>query len=139
MLQPFDSFRGFSRPRLHTPQTFARPEPGLRPIHFALGTVAGAGLAYFLDPDQGKRRRIIARDRSIATMRRFGRQLGRRGRKLTSDIQGQWQRVSHARYGDVEPQQGDLRPLETVPDFHGAEFRGTPQSEVFDFEEHRAA
>ena len=39
-------------------------------LRFIFSAVAGAALAYFVDPDHGKRRRIIARDRVLALRRR---------------------------------------------------------------------
>lgn len=44
----------------------------------AAGTAAGAG-AYFLDPNSGKRRRHVARDRVAALIRRGGRRAERAG------------------------------------------------------------
>jgi len=35
--------------------------------------VVGAGVAYLFDPQSGKRRRHVLRDRSVAVLRRFGR------------------------------------------------------------------
>lgn len=62
---------------------------------FLLPGALGFGLAYFLDPDRGARRRNIARDRLMAMLRR----LGSRSQKLARFAEG------HA-YGVVQ---------ETVP------------------------
>jgi hypothetical protein len=159
MLQPFHALQGFTHhrrtghplkmtrkmprfttanmPRFTTRRPFTRTEHHFSPRHFALGTAIGAGMAYFLDPERGKRRRIIARDRTAATLRQVGRQLGRHGRKITSDLRGQWVRFTHDRRKGREPT--DLRPLDRVPDFHGAEFRSTTPGELFDFQGRRAA
>jgi len=59
-------------------------------LKFLLTMGVGAALAYFLDPDKGKRRRNIARDRLMATMRQTGSQLEDRARYAASTAQG-WQ------------------------------------------------
>ena len=59
----------------------------------------GALLMYFLDPDQGRRRRSMGRDRLAGSMRRGWRALTRRGRDVTADAYGLVQQATH-----VEPQ-----------------------------------
>jgi hypothetical protein len=56
----------------------------------------GAALAYFLDPDRGRARRIRTRDRLGAALRRFERRGGRAVRRAESDAYGAWQRATHA-------------------------------------------
>jgi hypothetical protein len=57
--------------------------------------VAGAALAYFLDPDRGRARRARFRDQAAALFRRGGRRLGRTGRLAGSEAYGLWQRAAH--------------------------------------------
>lgn len=48
-----------------------------------LAGAAGAALAYFLDPDQGRRRRAMAADRAAAAVRR-GKRLAERRAEYTA-------------------------------------------------------
>jgi osmotically-inducible protein OsmY len=50
--------------------------------------LAGAGAAYFFDPATGKRRRHVARDRSLKALRRLQRAAVRRSRFLAGHAQG---------------------------------------------------
>ena len=59
------------------------------------GVLIGWALGYFLDPQQGKRRRAVARDWSLARLRRLGRHAQRRGRYAVSRANGAWQRKRH--------------------------------------------
>lgn len=70
---------------------------------FLLGLGLGASLAYLLDPQLGRRRRALTRDRVAATARRGARQLGRVRRKATSDVAGMEERISHLSFTDSEP------------------------------------
>ena len=54
----------------------------------ALFAAAGAALAYFLDPQNGKRRRHVTVDRIGGFFRRRGRDVGRAGRAVTSEAYG---------------------------------------------------
>jgi osmotically-inducible protein OsmY len=74
-------------------------------------TLAGvsAALTYFFDPDSGKRRRAVARDRVLAFFRQQGRQVGR-------TAQGLVQKAKHARTDDklADPNDATLaRKVET--------------------------
>ena len=62
---------------------------------FALGAAMGAALEYFFDPDAGKRRRSVARDRVLAFFRRTGRQAGRAGQAAKSQAYGITQKATH--------------------------------------------
>jgi hyperosmotically inducible periplasmic protein len=50
--------------------------------------LAGAGAAYFFDPAAGRRRRHVARDRSLRAVRRLGRGLSKRTRFVAGHAQG---------------------------------------------------
>ena len=64
-------------------------------LKFLLTMGLGAALAYFLDPDRGKRRRNMARDRLMATMRQTGAQLEDRARYAASTTEGWQQKAAH--------------------------------------------
>src|SRR5215208_4556776 len=55
----------------------------------------GAALAYFLDPDRGRRRRKMARDRAAATLRRGTRRLARAGCATGAEAYGVTRKVAH--------------------------------------------
>jgi osmotically-inducible protein OsmY len=63
---------------------------------YLLSAVGGAALAYFLDPDRGKRRRNMARDRAAATVRRGLELVGRRARYAGSTAQGLAEKATHS-------------------------------------------
>ena len=69
---------------------------------FIAAAIGGAALVYFLDPQAGRRRRHVARDKTVS----LGRHAGRRGRKLvnhlSSDARGYVERARHARSGREE-------------------------------------
>jgi hypothetical protein len=61
------------------------------------GAVAGAALMYFLDPDQGRRRRALVRDQLVSAAHATGdaadttsRDLGNRARGLVADLRGRF-------------------------------------------------
>jgi osmotically-inducible protein OsmY len=66
---------------------------------FLAAAMGGAALAYFLDPQQGRRRRHVTRDRALS----LAKHGARRGRKLvshaSSDARGYVERARHARGG----------------------------------------
>jgi osmotically-inducible protein OsmY len=68
---------------------------------FALGTALGALIAYFFDPQNGKRRRHGTYDRTTAFVRRRG---GRAARAVTSQAYGLSQKAQHLR---EEPKEFD--------------------------------
>ena len=72
--------------------------PVPRQLPFIVAAAAGGiALAYFMDPQQGRRRRHVTRDRAFS----LAKHAGRRGRKLvnhlSSDAQGYVARARHAR------------------------------------------
>jgi osmotically-inducible protein OsmY len=64
-------------------------------IKYLLAAGTGAALAYFLDPDRGKRRRNMARDRLTATMRRASERVEHQARYAASTAQGLQQKAEH--------------------------------------------
>jgi len=50
------------------------------------GAVAGLGMMYFLDPDKGRRRRAVIRDKAKRFWRMSGRALGRAVNKRSRDL-----------------------------------------------------
>ena len=68
-----------------------------------LAAGAGAAAMYFLDPDRGKRRRNMARDRVAATFRRGTRRAERLGRRAGAGTQSLAHRVAHARPAETGP------------------------------------
>ncbi|HKG09223.1 MAG TPA: BON domain-containing protein [Gaiellaceae bacterium] len=76
----------------------------------------GAALTYFFDPDSGKRRRAMARDRALAFFRQRGRQLGRTAGGVQAEAQGLVQKAKHARADEklADPNDASLaRKVET--------------------------
>ena len=55
----------------------------------------GAALTYFFDPDSGRRRRAMARDRFLAFFRRQGRDLGRAAGNVQAEAQGLVKKATH--------------------------------------------
>ena len=62
---------------------------------FGTGAALGAGLAYFFDPESGKRRRHMLVDRTAGFFRRGGRRAERAGQAVGARISGMSQRVQH--------------------------------------------
>jgi osmotically-inducible protein OsmY len=63
----------------------------------ALFAAAGAAVAYFFDPQNGRRRRALLRDRSAASFRQGFRRLGRAGRAAQAEAYGVSQKAQHLR------------------------------------------
>jgi hypothetical protein len=83
-----------------------------RSMPVLVAALGGAGLAYLLDPDTGKRRRIIARDRSMSLARRGWRRLSRFSRYLSAELWGirqkaihqpPWEQTASAFRGEAQP------------------------------------
>jgi osmotically-inducible protein OsmY len=66
-------------------------------MRFLRIAAVGAALAYFFDPQQGARRRNMARDRFIAFFRHRGRDLARTGRGVSAEAYGLKQKATHLR------------------------------------------
>ena len=60
----------------------------------AIGAALGVALAYFLDPQNGKRRRHMTRDRTLALVRKRGR---RAARGVAAEAYGVSQKLTHFR------------------------------------------
>ena len=79
-----------------------------------LGAI-GAALKYFLDPQNGRRRRALARDRVPAFFRGQAQRAGQVGRTVQSEAYGVTQKVKH-RSEEPKPQPDDVtltRKVET--------------------------
>jgi hypothetical protein len=81
-----------------------------------LAMMGGALATFFFDPQSGRRRRAVARDRSMATIRRGRRTADRRGRAISARSDGMAARAaSLAR--EERPPEDDItlaRKVETV-------------------------
>jgi len=75
---------------------------------FALGGLAGATLAYFLDPNQGRRRRKIARDRAVATVRHAERRAARGVHRAAARAHGVSCRFAHFLRPEPKPPPDDV-------------------------------
>lgn len=64
-------------------------------MNWLLAALAGAAAMYFLDPDRGKRRRALARDRTAATLRRAEETSERLQRRVVADSYGWSQKLTH--------------------------------------------
>jgi osmotically-inducible protein OsmY len=85
---------------------------------FALAGAIGAALAYFFDPDNGRRRRSIARDKTG----KYFRQVGTQAQGVAAQAEGVKQKATHLKE-EPKPQPDDVtlaRKVETEI-FRGAE------------------
>src|SRR5688500_20340835 len=82
----------------------------------------GAAFAYFFDPDNGRRRRALARDRVPAFFRGGARRAERMGRTVQSEAYGAAQKVKHAKE-EPKPQPDDATLARKVESeiFRGAD------------------
>lgn len=69
----------------------------------AIGMAIGAALAYFLDPDQGRRRRHMARDQAAARLRRGSEQAQGAARAASAEAYGVTQKVAAAAREEEPP------------------------------------
>jgi hypothetical protein len=73
-------------------------------IWLAVGcTLSGVALTFFCDPRQGRRRRTMMRDQSLARVRRLGRGVRSLWRGAAADAYGASHRIVH-----LAPRQSDL-------------------------------
>jgi osmotically-inducible protein OsmY len=75
----------------------------------------GAAAAYFFDPDNGRRRRALTRDRLPALFRRSSRRVEQVGRAASAEAYGAAQKVKHRKEAE-KPQPDDVtlaRKVET--------------------------
>jgi len=63
----------------------------------------GALIASFFDPDNGRRRRALARDRIPALFRRSTERVERAGRAVSAEAEGVKQKVAHAEEAEKPP------------------------------------
>src|SRR3989442_15826281 len=67
---------------------------------YVVAGLAGAILAFFLDPDRGRSRRAVTADRLAALARRGARTAERTRRRVAADAYGIGQKGAHAAGGD---------------------------------------
>jgi hypothetical protein len=99
------------RRRGPTPEEIRRRE--LR--SFLAGTGTGVVLAFWLDPELGRSRRRVVRERAWAAVRHGGRRVGRGGRAVTL------QAVGHAKGALHRVRPGEPAPLDDVGLAHKVE------------------
>ena len=66
-------------------------------MRFLRFAAVGAALLYFFDPQNGARRRNMARDRALAFFRRRGRGAEQFGRAASAEVSGLTQKATHLR------------------------------------------
>ncbi|MGH2586452.1 MAG: BON domain-containing protein [Dehalococcoidia bacterium] len=84
---------------------------GLRSL--LLGGLIGGSLVYLFDPDRGRRRRAMARDRLIGMRNRNARRLRRMGRRTGAEAYAVRQRMAHIR-PEGKPPPDDITLAHTV-------------------------
>ena len=70
---------------------------------YMFAALAGAVLAFFLDPDRGRRRRLQTADRARGTLRRVTKRVARGARSAVARAYGLGKKAAHAGGGDREP------------------------------------
>lgn len=72
-------------------------------LGYLIAGAAGLAAMYLLDPDRGRRRRAMLRDRTAGTARRISTVGERTQRKVASDLYGVGQKVSHPGMTQEDP------------------------------------
>jgi hypothetical protein len=100
-------------------QIFDKRSSGLGPKAMSLltGVGLGAALMYVLDPERGKGRRSVVRDKAVALANRTGRVVARRSRDLSNRAKGVASEIRSAagfrdKDGQDEGQPSDTRTIE---------------------------
>jgi hypothetical protein len=100
-------------------QIFDKRSSGLGPKAMSLltGVGIGAALMYVLDPDRGKGRRSVVRDKAVALANRTGRVVARRSRDLSNRAKGVASEIRSAagfrdKDGQDEGQPSEARPID---------------------------
>lgn len=89
---------------------------------FPLFAAIGAGLAFFFDPENGKRRRKMTVDRVAGFFRRTGSRAERAGRAVASEAYGLKQKATHLREEEKpQPDDATLTAKVETEIFRGAE------------------
>jgi hypothetical protein len=81
---------------------------------FLRGGALGAGLAYFFDPDRGRRRRRVAHDRMLAAGRHGGKRIARRAHRTAAYGQGLLRRFRHLLWAEPKPPPDDATLVDRV-------------------------
>ncbi len=85
-----------------------------RIVSVLMAAAFGGLLAYFFDPDAGRRRRAKARDRLGAFFRRGADSVERRGRYAVSRAEGVAHQIENAVRPEYEPQPNDATLVQRV-------------------------
>jgi hypothetical protein len=88
------------RPGVRRSGATTRPARAVAPV---TGACVGGALAFFLDPQNGRRRRHVLADRTAALFRRGGRRAERAARHTAAETHGVAQRVAHPRAAQAPP------------------------------------
>ena len=67
---------------------FVRSSPGGKATALLTGLGIGAALMYVLDPERGKRRRALVRDKAVSLANQTGRAVAKKSRDLSNRAKG---------------------------------------------------
>jgi hypothetical protein len=74
-----------------------------KPVAFLTGLGLGGGLMFMLDPERGRRRRAVVRDKAVGAWNDTGRAVRKTSRHLTNRAQGVvWSATSMLHRGEVD-------------------------------------